>query len=288
MSLPARKIMLPRAFLRQCRKQLFAKKIADSTGVEMTGGSLLMRTLIFRRLLLRKVLADDERFVGLLIPPSAGGVLANAAVTIAGRVVGQSQLHRHHRDAQLLHRPVRHPPRAHQPAVHGAVRLQARRRAGVSRRPARAGHAGRQARGRRRHLRCCRPPCSSAGSGCTSSKFDDLMTIIYTSGSTGKPKGVMLSFGNVGSNSAAHRRHPATGRLRHGLRHSAAVSLDGLYRRPVVGAGLGRSRRVSLQPAGAESDRQAVPRPQGDDHGHHAHVFAFLHAALHARGVRHD
>ena len=65
---------------------MFAKKIVDSTGVEMTGGSLLMRTLIFRRLLLKHVLAADERFVGLLLPPSAGGVLANAAVTISGRV----------------------------------------------------------------------------------------------------------------------------------------------------------------------------------------------------------
>ena len=52
----------------------------------MTGGSLLMRTLIFRRLLLRDVLKADEKFVGLLVPPSAGGVLANAATTLCRRV----------------------------------------------------------------------------------------------------------------------------------------------------------------------------------------------------------
>src|SRR5262245_23496909 len=86
MNYEPRSIMLPRAFLRECRRTLFAKKIADSTGVQMTGGSLLMRTLIFRRLLLRSVLQSDERFVGLLIPPSAGGILANAAVTLCGRV----------------------------------------------------------------------------------------------------------------------------------------------------------------------------------------------------------
>ena len=78
--------MLPRQFLRKCRQFLFKKKIADSTGVEMTGGALLMRTLIFRRILLRNGIAADEQFVGVLVPPSAGGVLANTAVTVMRRV----------------------------------------------------------------------------------------------------------------------------------------------------------------------------------------------------------
>src|SRR5437870_5096086 len=81
-----RTILLPRAFLRKCHASLFSKKVADSTGVEMSGGSLLMRTLIFRRLLLRGVFEPDEKFVGLLVPPSAGGVLANAAVTLCHRI----------------------------------------------------------------------------------------------------------------------------------------------------------------------------------------------------------
>ena len=37
-----------------------AVKVADSTGTQLTGGSLLMRSLILRRLLRREVLADDE------------------------------------------------------------------------------------------------------------------------------------------------------------------------------------------------------------------------------------
>src|ERR1700693_2114484 len=86
MNQQARTMICPRRSLRQCRKALFTRKIGDSTGVEMTGGSLLMRTLIFRRLLLRNVLQRDEQFVGLLIPPSAGGILANAAVTLCRRV----------------------------------------------------------------------------------------------------------------------------------------------------------------------------------------------------------
>src|SRR4051794_4485491 len=81
-----RSMVVPRVFLRKCRQKPFDKKVADSTGMEMNRGSVLMRSLIFRRLLLRNVLQADERFVGLLIPPSAGGVLANAAVTLCGRV----------------------------------------------------------------------------------------------------------------------------------------------------------------------------------------------------------
>jgi len=78
---------LGRAMIRNCRCALLRRKIADSSGAELTGGSLLMRTLILRRLLLRHVLADrqQEPYVGILIPPSVGGVVVNAAVTLARR-----------------------------------------------------------------------------------------------------------------------------------------------------------------------------------------------------------
>lgn len=81
-----RTMILPRKFLRQCRKRLFRSKVADSTGADLTGGSLLMRTLILRRLLRRELLADDEQYVGLLLPPSAGAVCANAALTLDRRI----------------------------------------------------------------------------------------------------------------------------------------------------------------------------------------------------------
>ncbi|MEE9603523.1 MAG: MFS transporter, partial [Thermoguttaceae bacterium] len=80
-----RTMILPRTMLRQCRRAMFRRKVSDSSGVELTGGSLLMRTLILRRLLLREVLGRDEPYVGILIPPSVGGVLTNAAVALAGR-----------------------------------------------------------------------------------------------------------------------------------------------------------------------------------------------------------
>ncbi|MCI0642289.1 MAG: MFS transporter, partial [Gemmataceae bacterium] len=77
---------LPRAMIRNCRKSMFRTKVADTTGVELTGGKLLAATLVMRRLLLRYVLKPDEKFIGLLLPPSVGSVLANAALAMTGRV----------------------------------------------------------------------------------------------------------------------------------------------------------------------------------------------------------
>jgi acyl-[acyl-carrier-protein]-phospholipid O-acyltransferase/long-chain-fatty-acid--[acyl-carrier-protein] ligase len=72
--------------LRKCRKTLFRFKIADSSGMQLKGGALMMRSLILRRLLQREVLRADEKYVGILLPPSVGGVVVNAAVTLAGKV----------------------------------------------------------------------------------------------------------------------------------------------------------------------------------------------------------
>ncbi len=81
-----RMMVLPRLMLRKCRKSLFKFKMADTTGVQLTGGALLMRMLILRRLLRREVLHEEERYVGILIPPTTGAVVTNAAVTLSGRV----------------------------------------------------------------------------------------------------------------------------------------------------------------------------------------------------------
>jgi len=198
----ARTMICPRKFLRQCRKALFTRKIADSTGVEMTGGSLLMRTLIFRRLLLRDVIAPDEKMVGLLIPPSAGGIVANAAVTLCGRVsvnlnytVSSETLNyciaqcgiRHvltsrrfmerfdfSLDAELIYLED----------LRDSVKLADKLVAALA-------------------AYLLPAAVLERWLGLHKIKLDDLFTIIYTSGSTGKPKGVMLTYNNIGTNVAA-------------------------------------------------------------------------------------
>jgi acyl-[acyl-carrier-protein]-phospholipid O-acyltransferase/long-chain-fatty-acid--[acyl-carrier-protein] ligase len=77
---------LPRAMIRNCRKSMFRGKLSDSTGMELTGGKLLAATMVMRRLLMRHVLTPDDRFVGILLPPSLGSVLANASLSMNGRV----------------------------------------------------------------------------------------------------------------------------------------------------------------------------------------------------------
>lgn len=79
-------MILSRRFLRICREALFQPKVADSSGSDLSGGQLLMRTLIVKRLLERSVLASDEKHVGILLPPSVAAVLANASVTLMRRV----------------------------------------------------------------------------------------------------------------------------------------------------------------------------------------------------------
>ena len=86
-------LILPRKFLRMCRRRMRRPKVADSTGVELTGAGLLMRTLILRRLLRREVLAADEQNVGLLLPPSVAGLVANAALAHRPPRRRQSELH---------------------------------------------------------------------------------------------------------------------------------------------------------------------------------------------------
>lgn len=76
----------PRLFLRKCKSWRFIHKIADSTGAELTGGKLLTGSLLIRRLLRKHVLKQDEKMVGVLLPPSVGGSVVNASLAIDGRV----------------------------------------------------------------------------------------------------------------------------------------------------------------------------------------------------------
>ena len=62
------------------------RKIADSTGAELTGGDTLLRSLILRRLLRGVLSAATSNIVGLLLPPSVPGFLANMALALDRRI----------------------------------------------------------------------------------------------------------------------------------------------------------------------------------------------------------
>jgi len=77
---------LARVMLKRCKQRRFRSKIADSGGTDLTGGECILRSMILRRILRRGVLAPDEKHVGILLPPAAGAVLANMAVSLDQRV----------------------------------------------------------------------------------------------------------------------------------------------------------------------------------------------------------
>lgn len=76
----------PRLFIRKCKSRRFKQKIADSTGVELSGGKLLTGALLMRRLLNKHILKHDEKMIGVLLPPSVGGSVINTSLAISGRV----------------------------------------------------------------------------------------------------------------------------------------------------------------------------------------------------------
>ena len=77
---------LPKLFVRSCRNKGDRIKISDSTGAQQSGYDLLLRTLVLRRIFERKILAKDEKYVGILLPPTVPGAIANFAVSLSGRV----------------------------------------------------------------------------------------------------------------------------------------------------------------------------------------------------------
>ncbi|MDR1922821.1 MAG: AMP-binding protein [Planctomycetaceae bacterium] len=80
------KLLVPvRQFLRACRRSKNEIKFADSMGVSLTGGRTLLSTLVLRRLL-HRTLGKDELNVGLLMPTSVYGVIANLGLAMDRRV----------------------------------------------------------------------------------------------------------------------------------------------------------------------------------------------------------
>ena len=198
-----RTMILPKAFLRKCRKAMFRTKVSDTTGMSLTGGALLLKTLIFRRVLLRDVLSADEKHVGILLPSTVAGVLCNAVQPLIGRVavnlnytvsadvmnycIGACEI-KHVLTSRKMMEKLDNPQldaelvylEDFKDMVTLADKLIAIMQAYLL-------------------------PVFILDRifGLGKLQPDDVLTVIFTSGSTGQPKGVMLTYDNIGSNIAA-------------------------------------------------------------------------------------
>ena len=191
--------LLTRLFIRQCKARKRKPKIADSTGAELTGGDVLLRSLILRRLLRRHTLAPDEQYVGVLVPPSAPGFLVNMALALDKRVsvnlnytVSSDVM-----NACIEMAGIKHVITSKKFMDKMDFKLNAEivYLEDLKDKPTAmdklVGYT-------QAHFW----PASllEASLGLGTIKPDDTLTIIFTSGSTGTPKGVMLTYANIGSN----------------------------------------------------------------------------------------
>jgi acyl-[acyl-carrier-protein]-phospholipid O-acyltransferase/long-chain-fatty-acid--[acyl-carrier-protein] ligase len=191
-------LILQRRFLRACRSAAKRVKMADSLGTRLTGRDLLVRTLVARRVLDR-VLGPDERMVGVMLPPTAGAAIVNAALALSGRVAvnlnytsTQPIL-----DVCIERARLRH--------VISSPQFLSRVNLALGDRLLDAGALRTRATALDKALGFAQAtlvplPLLERSLGLDRIRPADVLTVIFTSGSTGDPKGVVLTQDNVGSN----------------------------------------------------------------------------------------
>ena len=182
-----------------CRRRLRATKVSDTLGASLTGGQLLTRALVLRRLLRRAVLAPDERNIAVLLPPSAAAVVTNLALSLDNRVVVNLN---YTLSSELLNSSI----------AQAGVRHVLTSRAFLERVPL-------QLDAELVFLEDFREAATRADKivsaalayvlpsraltrllGVDQHRSDDVLTIMFTSGTTADPKGAVLTHGNVEAN----------------------------------------------------------------------------------------
>ncbi|MCA9119063.1 MAG: MFS transporter [Planctomycetaceae bacterium] len=191
-------VALVETFIRRCKKRCCKVKVADSMGGQLSGGQLLIRTLVLRRLLRRHVLQQDEQHVGLLLPPSLGGVVANMALSCDRRTtvnlnytVSSEVL-----NACIAHAGIKHvlTSRKFMEKMNFDLNTEIVYLEDFKDKPT-AGDKLLSA------IAAYLVPAKLLAKllGAHKSQGNDVLTVIFTSGSTGTPKGVMLTHANIAS-----------------------------------------------------------------------------------------
>lgn len=197
--------ILPREIIRVWRQDGKRLKAADSSGAELNGRTMLIRTLALRRMLRREIFRGDHSPVGVLLPPSVAGVVVNVAMALDRRTTVNLNY-----------------------TVTSAVLNQCIAQAGIKTVLSSAKFLEKVSfeldvpvvaledlkdkvstidKAIAVIQSVLLPACLlDRVLGLHKIHPDDILTLIFTSGSTGKPKGVMLTHANISHNVEAIRR----------------------------------------------------------------------------------
>ncbi|MBX9693318.1 MAG: AMP-binding protein [Cyanobacteria bacterium] len=220
LKLPQQWKSLAHAFIHQARIQPGALAVRDSLGTRLTYNQLLIRSIALANYLSDSL--SDSQYVGILIPPSVGAVIANIALTLLGKITvnlnyvcGQKMFDSYVRQCRLKHivtsklvlKKLRIEPKCQllfldsvEEDIHLFEKITAWLEAEIV-------PENILVRLLQNQSLQAEPFPEVNGSCKKSSRLNDPATIIFTSGSTGDPKGVMLSHENILSNVSAIKQH---------------------------------------------------------------------------------
>jgi acyl-[acyl-carrier-protein]-phospholipid O-acyltransferase/long-chain-fatty-acid--[acyl-carrier-protein] ligase len=184
--------------LRACRSAGRRLKVADSLGTRLSGRELLLRILAARSVL-ERALGPDEKMVGVMLPPTAGAAIVNAALALSGRVAVNLNYTSSQSILDLCIERARLKHVISSPAFLARVKLD------LGQRLLDAGDLRKRLTSLDKakaflHATVTPLPMLERLLGLDRIRPDDVLTVIFTSGSTGDPKGVVLTQENVGSN----------------------------------------------------------------------------------------
>lgn len=201
-----------RAFIRRAKRQLFRPAFVDTSKTPsptLNYLKALVGVLCLRQQLARRLPDPPAVPVGLWLPPSVGGALANIALACLGRVTvnlnytaGAENIRSAIRQAGIRRvltsqRFVQRMPFP-ESALAGAEPVEV-----IYLEDLASNIGTRQRLGALLRVLLLPTQCLEWSLGLQRHRLDDIATIIFSSGSTGEPKGVVLSHRNIAANLAS-------------------------------------------------------------------------------------